>query len=756
MEHPTRNDGRRQASTALLLGMRMRQGEPHNMQTGGIADLSGYGTTDSSRLLETHVITENNAAAYEIADDSNPVSAYFEILSIRRLLLEHVDVVLSPGQIHTPDVQLNLVSPLWQATPSAGQSQAELHGSRAEVAESLAILCAKALHKLGNRALINALCVKYTPIDTDGLHAEVARVLLPADNLQSNKVPLGSRLPIRGDRHMSLLSPDQRVRVYRLGRAGHLKDSAAGTPIRTTFNEATTTRGETGFITPFRELAKDYLSGGSRIVAEHAIEVAIRSEAKRFTAQTLVGEVVYMLWDGTLHWKGFHCTSLLTSHNATNTTQQQCNSTLSFLFERRGSVGSDTEACEATEYGGELDLTQIVSLRRQEELSIEEVIMHVLFTGSEADLDKAYDVLALNASMLWPRLFAVLDQFEFCGTIIIQVRRIIAGTSLFFALLLAMTMGFFQTFYALSRKHNELDAKNIWGLMTRIFFGSALLGWDQADLFGPYVGYLVMATYIGVSMLILYNILIGVINQCMMEIERNAAEEFRFAYTMRVAEYIIIFWPLRFRHCYRWWRERSGTQNRALRTECHLAEKELALIKICKDDIDEFAFSGSTDDTASEDGSSDIGYTAFGNSGGGESQTLGNGWSRSSVPVIATDSCLRNLITSPTLTIGTNASNSNTDSGISGRWASLMNAWRSRNNHAKNLSPQSPRWSSTDALDSAAHINPQPADALHAIAEKENHIQTTKKLTQLQTQVTEIDKKLTNIARLLQPVTDRD
>lgn len=68
--------------------------------------------------------------------------------------------------------------------------------------------------------------------------------------------------------------------------------------------------------------------------------------------------------------------------------------------------------------------------------------------------------------------------------------------------------------------------------------------------------------YIGVSMLVLYNILIGVISRCMVEITKNSLLEFRFAYTMRVAEYvsarqtypcvpplnllrIFVFWPLR-------------------------------------------------------------------------------------------------------------------------------------------------------------------------------------------------------------------
>ncbi|KAJ1718901.1 hypothetical protein LPJ53_006229 [Coemansia erecta] len=505
---------------------------------------------------------------------------------------------------------------------------------------------------------------------------------------------------------MSLLSPDQRVRVYRLGRAG-----SVATGVESPHSKAADV------------VAREYLSGGTRVLVERALEVAIRSEAKRFTALKPIAEVVQLLWNGTLHWKGFSCVALPSNaykaftnmpyspddfdpedallspvpserNNAWPIWASALEKRLARILEplRIPVVENTLIMIHAFFF---LALYTIVSLRRQDSLSIEEVILHIcalayiadevrqctenglvvyfksvwnildvsiygvfvaffclrmrsIYTGSQEDLDKAYDVLALNASMLWPRLFAVLDQFEFCGTIIIQVRRIISGTSLFFALLIVLTAGFFQTFFSLSQRHNELGAKSIWGLMARIFFGSALVGWDQADLFGPYVGYLAMSMYITVSMLILYNILIGVINQCMVEITQNAAQEFRFAYTMRVVEYvsakqtypcvpplnilqILVFWPLRktttlshrafalfrsivllmaymphlllyalYKVISRWW-QANHESSKGLRTECHLAEKELAWIKIRKDDIDEFAYSGSAGSTSDDE-----------------------------------------------------------------------------------------------------------------------------------------------------------
>ncbi|KAJ2558181.1 hypothetical protein EV175_000913, partial [Coemansia sp. RSA 1933] len=925
-----------------------------NSQDEGLAlsEEAGYGTTTANTqppLTGNDTVDQEEASAYEIADDHNPVTAFYEIMTIRRLLLEYVGVVLSPGQIHSPDVQINLITPLWQSVrercgvwrpgdmrhqrtsytqslvdsldgalqaidaqpgakdsvrkkvkrklcddevkneggplpsaamlyatlanrdyfivlASAGQSQAELHQSRAEIAESLAVICAKALSKLGRQVLIDALCVKYTPIDIDALRVGISVVHKSPDQqiqrqhndetLRRRNVYMRSRddmdllAMISGERHMSLLSGDQRVRVYRLGKAGDISLDHNGAESPTlTLSTGMSSRSNSGYATPIREMSQEYLSGGSRILCERALEVAIRSEAKRFCAQKLVGEVVHLLWNGSVHWKGFSCVCLKEKRVAEPSDESSPHPILKISFIHRTNASDDeaptSEHLPLTQQPLEmyrrrwrhslevwlahvleplripmfeniltmvhafffLWLYTLVSLERNEQLTVLEVMLHVcalayiadeirqcrengisvymksvwnvldvsiygifiaffalrirsLYTGLQDDLDKAYDVLALNASMLWPRLFSVLDQFEFFGTIIIQVRRIIAGTSLFFALLLVMTTGFFQTFFSLSKRHNDMEAKNIWALMTKIFFGSALLGWDHADLFGPYVGYAVMSMYIGVSMLILYNILIGVINQCMIEIRQNSAQEFRFAYTMRIAEYVsakqtypcvpplnllqlLVFWPLRkaaakmpphsfalfrslvllvaymphllmyrlFKFLNSWWKARSGVHQRSLRAECGLSEKELAMIKIRKADIDEYAFSNSTDDDNDVAENGLILATQKTDSG------------RYSTSFIRrqpnTGLSQRSLAKSPTLIAN--------DTELPSRWTSLMDAWKQ---HRK-----------PDLH--AAEGSSANTDEAKATAEK--------RIAQLETKMVNIDKKLDIITQLLQP-----
>ncbi|KAJ2030564.1 hypothetical protein IWW57_001123 [Coemansia sp. S610] len=269
-----------------------------------------------------------------------------------------------------------------------------------------------------------------------------------------------------------------------------------------------------------------------------------------------------------------------------------------------------------------------------------------------------------------------------------------------------------------------------------------------------------MSMYIGVSMLILYNILIGVINQCMVEITQNAAQEFRFAYTMRVAEYvsanqtypcvpplnflqIFVFWPLRktttlsrrsfalirslvllvayaphlviyalYKNVGRWWRSTSGMHRKALRAECHLAEKELTAINRLKHDA--HALAGSV---ADEQGPLQVNE---------QDATVGS-----------SSGC---LASSPAIVAKASEQN---DAGFSSgsRWTTLVDAWRIRRNRPCSGSPllQSPVFQSPTQL--------RDCDC-HALAEK--------RVKALEAQMANIDKKLATIARLLQPVTDEE
>ena len=150
----------------------------------------------------------------------------------------------------------------------------------------------------------------------------------------------------------------------------------------------------------------------------------------------------------------------------------------------------------------------------------------------------AFDVLSLDGIILWPRLLSVLDQYEFFGTLIIQLKYMIQSTGLFIVIIIVVSMGFFQTFWLLSLRNEYKDLSEISGMMVRIFFGNSYGGFNQASEFGDLVGTIVMGMYIGISVLVLYNILIGVINQAYAQILDNAKQEFHFAKTIKVLEYV--------------------------------------------------------------------------------------------------------------------------------------------------------------------------------------------------------------------------
>ncbi|KAI8582803.1 hypothetical protein K450DRAFT_268754 [Umbelopsis ramanniana AG] len=157
-----------------------------------------------------------------------------------------------------------------------------------------------------------------------------------------------------------------------------------------------------------------------------------------------------------------------------------------------------------------------------------------LIQGKDTCSD-AYDVLAINAMLLWPRLLSSLDSLPFFGTFLVIIRRMLIDSTIFFALLAVFFLGFLQTFYALGRA--TYTWAQIGDLMLKIMLGSQFQGFEAAPNFGPF-GPPVMILYVAISSLILVTILIAIFNESFSSIISNAHEEFLFLMCIKTVEQI--------------------------------------------------------------------------------------------------------------------------------------------------------------------------------------------------------------------------
>ncbi|KAG0319224.1 hypothetical protein BGZ99_005225 [Dissophora globulifera] len=156
------------------------------------------------------------------------------------------------------------------------------------------------------------------------------------------------------------------------------------------------------------------------------------------------------------------------------------------------------------------------------------------FTGSIEMSDFAYDFLACNAILLWPRLFAALDHYRFFGTMLIVLRQMLLDAMLFLALSFIFFLGFLQAFYALH--DNTKSYSEIAWLLLQVFFGSAFLGFEQASELSEQFGAPLMVLFVAISVLMLYTLLISIFSQTFSEVSANAKEEFMFLFSVKVME----------------------------------------------------------------------------------------------------------------------------------------------------------------------------------------------------------------------------
>ncbi|KAF9172490.1 hypothetical protein BGX21_009456 [Mortierella sp. AD011] len=126
------------------------------------------------------------------------------------------------------------------------------------------------------------------------------------------------------------------------------------------------------------------------------------------------------------------------------------------------------------------------------------------------------------------------DHYKFFGTMLIVLRQMLLDAMLFIALSFIFYVGFLQAFFVLH--DNTKSYGEIAWLLLQVFFGSAFLGFEQAQEISKLFGAPLMVLFVAISVLMLYTLLISIFSQTFSEVSANAKEEFMFLFSVKVME----------------------------------------------------------------------------------------------------------------------------------------------------------------------------------------------------------------------------
>ncbi|KAK3990124.1 hypothetical protein QBC44DRAFT_75715 [Cladorrhinum sp. PSN332] len=142
--------------------------------------------------------------------------------------------------------------------------------------------------------------------------------------------------------------------------------------------------------------------------------------------------------------------------------------------------------------------------------------------------ENAYDVLAANAILLLPRIFSVLDHYQYFSQLLIAFRIMAVDLAAVFVLILVCCSGFF-VFFTLSKNTNDP-----YVLAYKIF--QILMGFTPAawEVWGSYnwMGKALMALFLIICHFVIVTILITVLTNSFMSIASNANQEHQFLFAI--------------------------------------------------------------------------------------------------------------------------------------------------------------------------------------------------------------------------------
>ncbi|KAI9821900.1 MAG: hypothetical protein M1827_002482 [Pycnora praestabilis] len=142
----------------------------------------------------------------------------------------------------------------------------------------------------------------------------------------------------------------------------------------------------------------------------------------------------------------------------------------------------------------------------------------------------AYDFLAANAVLLFPRLFSVLDHYRYFSQLLIAFRMMAMDLVAVFILIVISCSGFFVAF-TLSFGDDYSDAGGVAYALFQMLMGFTPAAWDSWPKYNL-LGKAILTLFLFICHFLIVTILITVLTNSFMAIVQNANEEHQFVFAV--------------------------------------------------------------------------------------------------------------------------------------------------------------------------------------------------------------------------------
>ncbi|QPG94797.1 hypothetical protein C2857_006998 [Epichloe festucae Fl1] len=140
----------------------------------------------------------------------------------------------------------------------------------------------------------------------------------------------------------------------------------------------------------------------------------------------------------------------------------------------------------------------------------------------------AYDVLAANAILLLPRIFSVLDHYQYFSQLLIAFRLMAVDLAAVFVLVLIVCSGFFVFF---TSSQDASDGGEVAYKIFQILMGFTPAAWDVWPSYN-WLARILMMIFLIICHFLVVTILITVLTNSFMAIASNATEEHQFVFAI--------------------------------------------------------------------------------------------------------------------------------------------------------------------------------------------------------------------------------